>query len=229
VGSSFYEEKGLGAHASSLTALGHPDEAAALRSQALVRSTLTRQAELMVWLGLADDHHAGGDLDLAWDAAQQALALFPRSPQVHALLADIAFAAGYDDDSDFHLWMSALNGITQRAGLGEAERFLDLGDVLGARAVFETLGKRRAARTTLRVRHARLLVLEDEPMEALAVLEGQRVKNLDHPEVLAVRGWAQTRTGDRAAASKTLEWARVLYPHHGWVRNASEIYGASAP
>lgn len=225
-GSRFYESTGLEAHAEALRSLGLGAQAAELRAQRLALPFEKDAGELTVLLGLVDDRVSSGELDLALDWAESAVALFPRSPAAHAYLAQVAWFLGEVEQAEYGLWWSQHLGSSQRGSILAMEMAIARGDLKAAREALDAARDQKRRRQHLRVLHARLMMLEGDPEGAVLMLESSGVRNIASPENLAVRAWAMSSVGMQTEAREALELGQALYPGHPWMLEAAELVQA---
>jgi tetratricopeptide (TPR) repeat protein len=213
-GSAWYDQQGVGAHAATLRALGRHDELGPLR-QAQILEADSESATVTALLAAADDAIAAGDLELALDWADQALALRPTSPNAHAWLADIHQRRGASDDAGFHLWMSEREGYSARRSAELRVRWaLDEGALPEALTLVEENRQGRRRNATLAVLHARVYRELGWLDEADAVFDRQYVHFGERRDYLVERGLLRIAQGDHTAACILLERAGELYPLH---------------
>jgi len=183
-----YWDQCVSYHAESLRYSGQPGQAAALRDLQLLAPDL--DAEGLIWLEKADDHRAAGELDQAWEAASQALALRPLGIKAHAVLADIAMDAGQLELAEGHLFLAEkrIEGAAPpRLYLTQARLYLAQGE--HARAL-ELVKKAREQRRWLVegvYLHTMVLLAMGDVSGASSVLNKPKLNPKQSPPVLLAR------------------------------------------
>ena len=186
-GSVYYENQGIEAHADALRSVGRGEEAVVLRLQRLLDPSLNEGRTMKVLLGAVDDLREVGDLAGAMAFAEQAEALFPRSPMAHAVMADIYLDAGDLDAADQAIWAMSRMGGTSRGAAVQARRALLDGDYTEADAVLESARQFRTPTVRLAALRAEVLRQGGDPHTAAELLERNRWRALEAPELLQVR------------------------------------------
>jgi predicted Zn-dependent protease len=212
-GTVYYENNGIGAHATALRELGRHAGAAELRRGQWMGAE-TDSKQLVVLLEAADDRMAAGDSPGAIDLTWQALSINPDSPMGLAWMADIHAQRGEADEAGFYLWLNELQG----AGMAR-------GDVARARialaddAPLEALDAVLSARNQRR-RNADFALLQAEIYrhmgwlhDARDLLDRQQVLYGDDPDWAACYGQVLWALGERAAACEILADAASTYRH----------------
>jgi len=211
-GAERYEQRALGAHASVLRELGQPERAADLRLATLL-SARTESEEATAWLEMADDRLVRGDLVGAEEAAEAAMAVEPRSPSVHAWLADIARLRGDDEEAGFHLWLSTLDGTTvPRAAEARARLALADGAVVEALAALSEIRRRRSRSAALAVLQADVFRRVGWLEDADELLGRDRMYYGERLEYLAALARLRHDQGRGAEACALAARAHAVYP-----------------
>ena len=211
-GSVYYEDQGLDAHADALRSLGEGEAAASLRLQRLLTSGLDEGRQLRILLWAADDLRAAGDYSSALEVAYRAEALFPRSPMVFAILADIWMDAGDLDKADAAIWATSLHGATSRGASVRARRaildedFTEASEILEAARIFRNPTSRLAS---LR---AEVMRLQGDPHAAADILERNRWRMMEQPELIAARLRVYA---DLEAPALAESWVVLAEQHYG--------------
>lgn len=137
MGSPWYERAGWRDHANVLRAVGRCSEAASLRET--FEPTVSDPAAL--WVDIAEDWRACGDVDEAFDAVAAAQARAVDHPMVHAVLADLHRDQGHWTEATYHVEMAVqLDGSDDiRPELSWVEHQLQSGDVEEAERAAERL------------------------------------------------------------------------------------------
>jgi predicted Zn-dependent protease len=211
-GAERYERRALGAHACVLRELGEPERAADLRLASLLAAE-SETDEVTVWLETADDRLAAGDIGGAEEAALAALAIEPRSPWVHAWLADIARLDGDLDEAGFHLWLSALDGVAvPRAAEVQARIALAEGAVVEALSALSEARRRRSRSAPLALLQAEIYRRIGWTKDAEALLTRDRMYYGERLDYLATLAAVRLDQGRRAEACSLAARAPALYP-----------------
>jgi tetratricopeptide (TPR) repeat protein len=208
-GSAWYEDFGLEPHADSVRALGDGERAATMHLERIGAGDLPFGRELRMRLDVIDDLREAGDPWGALDAADVARALAPRSPAVHAVIADCWLDLGDEAEAEFALWRSRQLGGTTRGHLVAGRVALRSGHPEEALDWARKAGKFRSNSLRVFALEAEALRQVGRLDEAFEVLSRTRPRLSDDPEVTAVR-------------------LRVLAERHQWRKLADEEARARA-
>jgi len=211
-GASYYEARGLDAHADALRALGRGEAAASLRIQRLLTSDLSEVQQLLILLWAADDLRAAGDYRGALEQVYRAEALFPRSPMVSAVLADIWMDAGDLEQADAALWANTLHGQTSRGASVRARRAMLDEDFAEASEILEAARMFRNPTPRLASLRAEVLRLQGDPHAAADILERNRWRSMEIPELITARLRVYADLEDAASAEN---WVALAEQHYG--------------
>jgi len=211
LGSSWYDDLGIEAHADALRAGASP-EAAHLHEARLGMGDLSPGRTIRLYVDLIDDHRATGDLVSAQAAADAGLAQTPRAPTLMAAEADILVDLGQLDAAEAAVAQSLDAGPTLRAHL-VAARIALLREQ--PHLAFEWAEEGRRFRSqSLRLSAVRLEAMRrlDDQDGIDDVLGMLRVRYNDHPEIMAVKMRIHADRGERAELLELAARARELYP-----------------
>ena len=222
-GGDTYEASGLEAYADALRYTGEADKAIELRRERLVHADIQSQRELVVWLSLIDDHIAWGDLYGAEESALQALSLFPRSPVLHAYMAQLYACLGDIDNADFHQWMAERTQPTLRGLLVEARRCLGEGNLRCAEVAVQKGQKLRNKSVHLKAMQVEVLRQEGRLDEAMALLNQPKWRLHYYPDLRAAEALVKWDYGQHEESMELLENLLDLYPRDGHVQYAAEL------
>lgn len=219
MGSSYYEEQGLEAHADALRALGEGEAAAALRQEFLVSVYANEGRMLRVLLGSADDLRSVGDFEGAAELIDEAESVYPRSPMVHAVRAELLMDVGDLDAADATLALMNRQGGTSRGSAALARRALMVDDYDAAHAALEGARKFRTPTQRLASLRAEVLRLKGDPHSAAEVLERTRWQAIESPELIQVRLKVYADLEDTASAAVWEQMARIRYGENHLVQD----------
>lgn len=216
-----YWEHGVGFHAESLRYSGRPQQAATLRGLQLMDADL--EAEGLTWLEQADDYRAAGQLDKAWESANQAIALRPLGIKAHAVLADIAMDAGQIDLAEEHLFLAEkrIDGAAPpRLYLTRARLELARGEHEKALELVEFAREQRRWLVDAVYLHTAVLLAMGDVEGAKGVLNRPKLTPKQSPPVLLARIQLLLAQGDTASAQQAwselqeLAPGTVMFPEH---------------
>lgn len=228
-GSAYYESHGLDAHADQIRAMGQGREAATLRLQQLVNPQLADARRMRVLLAAADDLLVEDAPREALELAERAMAAYPRSPMVHAVLADIHLAMGDEEEADFHAWLSASYGQTTRLMLVEARRELAAGNTKGAYSATELAREQHSGSLKIPALRAEIRRVQGDLDSAMAILSLKKWIMTEDPVILAVRIKVFTDAGDWGAAEELADRAQGVYPDNQDIHEALAYWKARVP
>ena len=211
MGSSYYEEQGIEAHADALRAFGEGEAAAALRQEFLVSTQANEGRILRVLLGAADDLRSVGDFEGAADLIDEAESVYPRSPMVHAVRAELLMDVGDLDAADAALALMMRQGGTSRGSAALARRALLVGDYAAADEALEGARKFRTPTHRLASLRAEVLRLSGDPHGAADILERNQWAVLESPELIQVRLKVYADMGADASVAHWEHMARTRY------------------
>lgn len=216
-----YWKQGVGFHAANLRYAGQAEHAAALRSLQLMNPDL--DSEGLTWLDQADDYRAAGQLDKAWEAANQAIALRPLGIKAHAVLADIAMDAGQVELAEEHLFLAQkrIDGAAPpRLYLTRARMELARGEHEEALALVEQARDQRRWLVDAVYLHTAVLLAMGDLDAAADVLNRPKLAPKQSPPVLLARIQLLLAQGETEQAQQA--WAElqelapgtVMFPEH---------------
>ena len=223
VGSEIYDQQGIAFHADALRATGQPERAAALRRERLVDVDLEDDSALL-WIGIAEDLEAAGDLEGAWEAMSWAESVAPSSANMLAAKAELELQLGEPDEAAASLWLASLSGggpgVRERlAGCRLARQEGDLAEA--SRALGRTGVGHRKSR--LGIYQAELLREAGAPARCLEMLDQPRFLDRERPIYLAVRMACAAEAGELAEAKTLRDHAMRIYPRDADVLSAAAI------
>jgi Flp pilus assembly protein TadD len=218
-GSIYYEDRGIEAHADALRAVGQGEAAAALRLERLLDADLNEGRELKVLIGAMDDLREAGDFDGALAIADRAEALFPRSPMAMAAVADVYLDIGDLDAADAAIWAMRQLGDTTRGAAVLARRAIIDGDLTEADAILEDSRRFRNPTARLASLRAEVLRLGGDPHSAADLLERNRWRALETPELIQVRLKVYTDMEDTSELAYWRALAESRYSANSAVRD----------
>jgi hypothetical protein len=219
MGSSYYEVQGLEAHADALRAVGQGEAAAALRLEFRVNASASNGRLLRILLGAADDLRSVGDISGAAALLDEAESIFPRSPMLHAVRADLLMDTGELDAVDITLAHMKEMGETSRGAAVLARRALLAEDYAEADAALENARKFRTPTHRLASLRAEVLRLEGDPHSAAEVLERNRWQAIEAPELIQVRLKVYADLEDTTSAAYWEHMARSRYGENHLVQD----------
>ena len=227
LGSEYYEDQGLEAHADALRAIGKGEEAARLRLERLMGDNVSQVRALQILIGAADDLREAGDLDGTLEMLSRAEALYPRSATVFAVRAELYLDIGDIDAADAALRMGKWAGDSSRISTTEARMLLILGDTTAAHAVLEDARKYQRPTPVLASLRAEVLRQSGDPHAAADLLERNQWKNLESAGLIQARLKAYTDMGDAASVRYWAHLARSRYAENPQVRDGLNYLAAS--
>ncbi len=206
-----YDDDAIEAHADVLRALGHPGDAAALRSELLWTAT-SPMTELKVFLDRVDDHRTDGELQAALDSATMAIAIAPDRGAAYAQLAEVWMDLGHWDAARSELYVAERLGprsvyiARATVRLLVHDRQLDEAREVALNASQESPGD-----LSLRALRAEVATVAGSIGEALRLTGGKRYPDNEHPQMLLATIHAQQAIGGETAAREAIERFRSIY------------------
>ncbi len=191
----------------------------ALRITGLNRTFHQGGRELKVLIGAMDDLREAGDFDGALAIADRAEALFPRSPMAMAAVADVYLDIGDLDAADAAIWAMRQLGDTTRGAAVLARRAIIDGDLTEADAILEDSRRFRNPTARLASLRAEVLRLGGDPHSAADLLERNRWRALETPELIQVRLKVYTDMEDTSELAYWRALAESRYSANSAVRD----------
>ena len=219
-GAEVYEALGLEAEAESLGATGRADEAVALREQALLQAGLDETHEVRLLLGMADDYRWAGRPEEAIEAAERALAVWPQSSMVLAVIADAQLDRDDIADADATLGLAMSYGENTRTILVAARRALIADQPEEALIWAEAARDFRSGSVRLIALSAMAQRQAGRLEEARTTLERNKARLTEDPEILSARILVYTDLGELAVAREWAARAAAVYPGNVGVQRA---------
>lgn len=205
------------ARADALRHQGRPGEAAALRRLLIVDNSRTnREVSLLAKLVL--DLEAAGELDAAYEAAWEAVALNPDSPIVWSMVARVEAATSSVDTAESYLWLADRTGVSSTTRvIARADIHRVFGDPVYASSLFTGDDVSTVQSQGYAVARTRALLaadLHEEVLDVYATCSWCVGEEVWHPDLLATFGEALARDGQLTAARTFADRLARTYPDH---------------
>lgn len=221
VGSPYYELIGLRYEASSLLALGYPQQALALWNQYLDVADVPDHAHSAVRLDRAKALAELGYTTEAWADTDVETANPLTSGRAWTRQLHLCFVEE-DLDCAWTVYEMARHDDTARDNAIDAARFwllVESGLYEDARALQTEIGARHGGRDHYWTSRLELTLQDDDPVAALELLDRKRFTGNDNPELLAYRLRAEHMLGTETAAAD-LELLAADYPTNRIIQRA---------